>query len=264
MMLVTIMLSTMLWGDNRFSNFVRVILPIGVLIGGIYLTHSRGALVALAVTLAVALRRKLKLWGSAVFAVLFAGGLFAARFTGGREISMESGADRLSLWSEGLNLLKGSHFLGIGYRNFADEIGMTAHNSILLVATETGLLGLLLFLAVISISFLQLRNLYSMVKLSAPQHGLAERVVDGEVLRELRACELALTAFLASSWFLSRAYHPLPYLLVGLTAALVAEQGDLHPDWELSPRWTTWLWTSVAASVGAIALVYLMVRLRAV
>ena len=254
-MLLGIVLLTVLWGSNWVTNFFGVILPGGILLYGIYLTHSRGALVAMAITLAVALRKKLKLWGSIAFAFLLAAGMLAARFTGGRQISVGSGADRLELWSEGLYLLKHSRLLGIGYHNFADQVGLTAHNSLLLVATETGVLGLIVFISGFVICFYQIFRL---------TRALTEMGGQERLLRELRSYELALTAYLSSSWFLSRAYNPIPYLLIALVACVVAQQAELHPDWELTPSWPVWLRTSVLASVGALALIYAMVRLRTV
>jgi hypothetical protein len=256
-MLVSIVLLSALWDTSMARNLFGVIVPSAILFLGIYLTHSRGALVAVAIVLAVAFRRKLKLWGSIAFAALMGLAMFAAKFAGSRSISINSGIDRLDLWSEGLTLLKQSHLLGIGLHNFADEVGMTAHNSLLLVATETGMLGLVLFMSVIVITYYQLNRLRaSIISTNAPD--------TAPVLREIRAYELALTGYLATGWFLSRAFHPMPYLLVGLIASLVGEYSDLNPDWELTPRWPTWLRTSLAASVLSLVLIYVMVRLRAV
>jgi hypothetical protein len=267
-LLVSIMLMTMLWRDNKFYNFVRVIVPVGICVAGIYFTHSRGALVALAVTLAMAFRRRLKLWGSFILALLLAAGLVAARFTAGRQISMQGGADRLEIWSDGLYLLKHSLFLGVGYRNFGDEVGITAHNSILLVAAEAGIIGLLFFVGAFVISYGQISRLRDKMLLPPALNGYVvaarERIIDLVSFRELRAYELAMTAYLATSWFLSRAYHPLPYMLVALVAAASADHGLTHTDWEITPPLVRWAGLSAVVSVGAIALIYLMVRLRAV
>jgi hypothetical protein len=74
-----------LWRPKkRIRNFVFVIVPACVLLVGIYLTHSRGALLALVVVVLVAARRRIGTIPAAVIAV----GLFAAamalHFTGGR------------------------------------------------------------------------------------------------------------------------------------------------------------------------------------
>ena len=252
-MLVTIALSTIFWGKNKLTNILLVLLPGSALLYGIFLTHSRGALVAIVVTMVVVLRRRLKLWGAVLVGMLLAAGLVVMRFSGGREISVSSGADRLELWSEGLFLFKGSLGLGIGYHNFADQVGMTAHNSVLLVAVEAGFLGLALFLALFVICFTQLN------RITQPSDG---SMPDPVFSHEARSLEAAITAYLASSWFLSRAYHPIPYLLVGLAATLAYQVAERYPGTPLLPRWPTIVRNSLILAPSCLAVIYLLVRLR--
>ena len=85
------------WTPKRpLKNIPLVILPACVLLLGVFLTHSRGALLALLAIVIVALRRRI----GTVPSLLLAGGLFAAasaaHFTGGREISAAAGEDRTS------------------------------------------------------------------------------------------------------------------------------------------------------------------------
>jgi len=253
-MLVTIALSTVFWGQGPFSNFFLVLAPGAILLYGIYLTNSRGALVALAVTLAFVLRRRLKMWGAILAGVLTAAGLIVMRFAGGRQISVSAGADRLEIWSDGLALFKHSFGLGIGYHNFTDAVGHTAHNSILLVAAETGFLGLTLFVAVFVICFTQLNRIVRPANDSAP--------VDPVLAHEARSLEAGLAAFLSTSWFLSRAYHPLPYLLVGLVAALAFQVAERSPDAPLLPSWPVIARNSLIIGPACLAAIYILVRLR--
>jgi O-antigen ligase len=207
----------------------------------------------LAITIAVSFRKKLKVWGTALMAVGVGAGLVLANFTHGRQISAEGGADRLELWSEGLELLKHSKFLGIGYHNFVDEVGLTAHNSFVLVASESGIIGLILFVATIVISYTQLARIRKFVtgRLAAPA-----------ILREAKAYELALTGYLGTSWFLSRAYHPMPFLLFGLIAAFTSECTSDEPKAELLPPAGIWVRNSVILAIAILLLVYVMVHLR--
>src|SRR5438874_3300288 len=136
-------LAFIFWRPKRWVlNFVCVILPVSVLLIGVFLTHSRGALLALMAVAVVAARRRI----GTLPALLLAGGLFVAasalHFTGGREISAQSGSDRTALWGGGLQLLKSHPLFGVGFGNFADFFGHTAHNSIVVCAAELGLLGL--------------------------------------------------------------------------------------------------------------------------
>ncbi len=254
-MLVTIALSTVFWGQNKLANLFLVLVPGAVLLYAISLTHSRGALVAMVVTMMVALRRRLKLWGAALAGMLIAAGLLVGQFAGGRQISVSSGADRLDLWSEGLYLFKHSFGLGIGIHNYADQVGQTAHNSILLVAVESGFIGMTLFLALFVICFTQLQRIIRPLDGSEPDPVLAH---------EARSFEAALAAYLATSWFLSRAYNPIPYLLVGLVAALAFQAAERLPGVPLLPRWPIIVRNSLILGPLCLGCIYILVRLRAV
>jgi hypothetical protein len=132
---------------------------------------------------------------------------------------------------------------------------MTAHNSFLLVAVETGLLGLVLWVSVFVISFDQLNRVVTPTDGTPPD----------PVLRRDAVClEVALTAFLATSWFLSRAYQPVSFLLVGLLGGLVYQESLRRPDAALMPPWRSCLIRSLVASVASLVLLYVMVRLRTV
>jgi len=253
-MLVTIALSTLLWGPGIFSKFFLVLAPGAILLYGIYLTHSRSALVAMVFTIIVVLRHRLKLWGSVLVGMLAAAGLVVMRFAGGREISMSSGADRLELWAEGLYRFRHSFGLGIGYHNYTDEVGMTAHNSILLVGVETGILGLTLFIAAFVICFTQLNRIVQPIDGAAP---------DPVFAHEARSLEAAFAAYLGTSWFLSRAYNPMPYLLVGLVAALAYQVAERSPARPLLPSWPIVARNSLILAPASLALIYILVHLRA-
>ena len=219
---------------------------------GVYLTKSRGALVAVAISLTVAFRRKLTFIGSTLIGAAAASGLLLIRFVGGRQISLSEGAERLDLWSEGLQMLKHAPW-GIGYHNYTDQVGLTAHNSFLLVAVENGLLGMTTFIGGFVICFYHLNRIVVPAPGYDPDPGFA---------REARAMELAMTAYLATAWFLSRAYSPLPYMLVALVASLASQEQDRLPDVELLPRWPTLARTTIIVSICALVAIYVLVRLR--
>jgi len=257
LLLVTTSLCFFWWGRNWLKNVFLVLLPAAILLYGVYLTHSRGALVALAVMVAVAFRRKLRWLGSLVVAGVVALGLLTNRFTGGREISLSAagGGDRLDIWSDGLQLLKSSPLLGRGYGGFSDAVEMTAHNSFLLVAVELGLPGLVLWVAIFVICFYQIQRIVVSADGAAPDPVLSQQAV---------CLEVALTAFLATSWFLSRAYQPASFLLVGLLGGLVYQETLRRPGAVLMLPWRTCLIRSLAVSAAAVLVIYAVIRLRAI
>jgi hypothetical protein len=262
-----------LWRPKkRIRNFVFVIVPACVLLVGIYLTHSRGALLALVVVVLVAARRRIGTIPAAVIAV----GLFAAamalHFTGGRAISAGSGADRTELWGESLQLLKSHPVFGIGSGNLADYMGHTAHNSILVCAAELGLFGLFFW------SLFLMPTVRDTLLIASPKRvEEAENAEAGEDPLFFRAWKgaalnkteinrlgycllLSLTGFLAAGWFLSRAFAMTFFLLGGMAEA-VYEMAQLRGM--TAPRLPLGrvLLYSVGLMFASLTLVYVMVRI---
>lgn len=255
LLLITVSLSFIWWGRNWLINILFVLLPGTILLYAVYLTHSRGALVAIVVMIAVAFRRKLKLVGSLTMAFAVAVALLLSRFTGGREISMSGGADRLELWSEGWEMFKQSPLYGHGFGGYIDTMNIGAHNSLMLVAVDLGLIGLVIWISIYVVSFAQLHRIV------APSDGTPPDAT----LRQHAVClETALTALLATSWFLSRAYSPIAYLLVGLVGGLVYQESVRRPGADLIPSRKTCIVWSLAVSVAALGLMYALLRLKAV
>lgn len=213
---------------KRFRNIVFVILPVCVLLYGVFLTHSRGALLALTAVAVVAARRRI----GSLPSLLLAGGLFVAamalNFTGGREISVESGAGRTGLWGESMELLKTHPLFGVGYGNLPDYLGHTAHNSVAVCLAELGLFGFYFWCLFL---FPTVRNSLEMAspsKVSEPEPILLEEELFPAATRKTEAIDkaeinrlgrlmiLSLTGFLVAGWFLSRAFVTTFFLLGGI------------------------------------------------
>ena len=217
---------------KMLQNILFVILPVCALLFGAFLTHSRGALVALLAVAVVAARRRI----GTLPALLLAGGLFvgamALQFTGGREISAESGSDRTALWGDSIQLLKSHPLFGVGAGSLPDYIGHTAHNSILVCAAELGLFGLYFWSLFLFPTVRDALAIDSPAKVSegepmVPEEGLfpqAPRKIEAldkaEINRLGRLMVLSLTGFLVAGMFLSRAYVMTFFLLGGMTEAV--------------------------------------------
>ena len=127
---------------SGFKNMFFVVIPSAVLVFGMYLTHSRGAIVALLAVVAISARRKIGTVPAAITAGVLFVGMTALNWAGGRGINAGAGADRMAAWGTGLMLMRSHPFFGVGYERFTEFNEITAHNSIVVTSTELGFIGL--------------------------------------------------------------------------------------------------------------------------
>jgi hypothetical protein len=221
------------WRPKKLlRNVAFVIIPVSVLLFGAFLTHSRGGMLAIFATALVASRRRI----GTLPALLVTGGLFVAasalNFTGGRDISADSGAERMDLWGQGLQLLKSHPVFGVGFGKMPDYTGLTAHNSIVVCAAELGLFGLFfwsLFLfptvrdALVIASPKKVSDRDPIESIAEPEKTYysqaitkIELVDKAEINRLGSLVVLSLTGFLVAGWFLSRAFTMTLFLLGGI------------------------------------------------
>jgi hypothetical protein len=224
------------WSPKKTPrNIIFVIIPIFALLFGVYLTHSRGALLALMAIMIMAARRRT----GTLPALLIAGVVFAAamalNFTGGRDISSSAGSDRTVLWGVGLQMLKSHPLFGVGFGSFIDNCGgcgLTAHNSLVVCAAELGLFGLFFWCMFLFTSVRDALAIASPLKVIEPELVIPEEVrlqniaskievIDkAEINRLGRLLVLSFTGFLVAGWFLSRAYVMTFFLLGGMVEAV--------------------------------------------
>jgi O-antigen ligase len=262
------------WRPKKIvRNLGCVIIPACVLIFGIFLTHSRGALLALMAMAVVAARRRI----GTLPAMLVAGALFASamalHFTGGREISASAGADRTVLWGEGLQILKAHPLFGVGLDNMPDytEEHLTAHNSLIVCAVELGLFGLYFWSMFLFSTVRDALVAASPAKVSEGQPIISEErpfpqasrkieeVDKAQVNNQARYLILSLTGFLVAGWFLSRAFVATLYLLGGMVEVvyeIASRRGMIAP--RLGLRRT--LLYAGGLAIALILLMYAMLR----
>jgi len=260
------------WRSKKtVRNLVLVLMPVGLLLYGVFLTHSRGAVVALMAVLVVALRRRIGTLPS----LLGAGAMFLAamalNFTGGRSISAGSGSDRTALWGEGLQLLKSHPLFGVGFNQMADQVGMTAHNSVVVCAAELGLTGLFFWSMFLFPSLRDAIAVASPEKVregtpfeSKDQHDSLKPVetdpIDkAEINRMGRLMILSFTGFLVAGWFLSRAYIMTFFLLGGMAEVvfeMALQRGTIASRLPLA---RVLLYAGIL-TISLIVLVYILIR----
>jgi O-antigen ligase len=220
-----------------------------IFIYGIYMTNSRGAMLGLLLLIGLFLIRKFKRAGLLLSGAVGVAVLAAINLTRERTISVSGGIDRLKIWSDGLGYFKSSPIWGIGYYAFPDREGMTAHNSYLLCASELGLIGYFFWISILVVTFMQLWQITK-----SPS-------ADPVWSRWASAINLSLIGYLFTSFFLSRTYDLPLYLLLGMAGAVISSAGG---EQKLMPAHSFWPARAAALCVISIALIYVLVRLRAV
>lgn len=210
------------WLDRRsLRNLLRVWIPCAVLLYAVYLTHSRGATLGLAMMLLYGLLGRAGPVKTFLVLGLFGMLGMAVGVTGGRGYSSdeESAGGRIAAWSEGLTMVRNEPVFGVGYGRFTEHHSYTAHNSFVLSFAELGLVGYFFWLALLVLAF---RELGRAVAISLP---------GSEEQRWAKLIRLSLIGFLTCALFLSRSYVPTLFLLLALcfAAAHCAERAAAEP-----------------------------------
>jgi O-antigen ligase len=259
---------------KTFRNVVFVALPVCALLFGVYLTHSRGALLALLAVVIMAARRRT----GTMPALLIAGVLFfaamALNFSGGRDISAGAGSDRTVLWGTGLQILKAHPLFGVGIGHFADscgDCGHTAHNSLVVCAAELGLFGLFFWCMFL---FSTVRDAFAIASTENVSEAVPAMPEDGRLTQGIRMIEaidkaeinrlgrlmvLSLTGFLVAGWFLSRAYVMTFFLLGGMVEVvyeMALQRGMIAPRMRMARV----LMYTGGLAVSLVLLMYILLR----
>ncbi len=249
--LMAIPLMFIAWKSRSpFRNVALFLVPSSFMLWCVYLTHSRGAALALIVMAVFWLRRRV---GGMLAGLMTGGtvlGLVAINIAGGRLTKDESIIDRFEAWSVGLELLKSHPFFGVGYRFFTDFNPITAHNSYVLCFAELGFVGFVVWMAIILLTVWELNQLVNL----APIDELNE-----QLSRYAEMVRLSLIAFLTAAWFLSRTYTLPLYLLIGLGVVL-AEIARRENRMPVEPSLPVVGGRTVALCLAIVAGVYLTVR----
>ena len=239
----------------RHAPLVRLLCACaGVLCGlGVFLSLSRGGLVALAVALLVSLFAAGRWRAQALVLVVLvcAGaftyyGYFASHDAAARVTEFGGGTGRTDLWTVGWRMVQDKPVTGVGVGNFQrasihyllepgvvrrDEFIVdtpkVAHNTYLQTLAELGAVGLALFLAIIGFA------VACVVRAARVFASLGER--DLELMT--RGLLVALAGVLAADFFITQQFSKQLWLLLGLgpgllgvARALAARGGSASPD----------------------------------
>jgi hypothetical protein len=257
---------------KRLRNIVFVMLPVCVLLYGVFLTHSRGALLALMAVAVVAARRRIGTLPS----LLLGAGVFVAamalNFTGGRGISASAGEDRTALWGESLQLLKSHPLFGVGFGQLPDYLGHTAHNSVAVCLAELGLFGFYFWCLFLFPTVRNVLEIASPAKVSEAEPIISEDVLFPAATRKMEAVDkaevnslghlllLSFVGFLVAGWFLSRAFV-MTFFLLGGMAEVVFEMALRRRMVAPRMRLARVLPYAGGLAVALILVMYIMLRI---
>jgi len=230
----------------------------GMLLYGVYLTNSRGALLGVALVLGIYLWRR---WGLVVAGLLGSIGLAGLLLLPSRlkDLSPEeaSANGRVQAWYEGFQMFFSRPLFGVGAGNFTDHNELTAHNSYILVLAETGFVGFTLWIAFVGYCLWMmttiLRHRPELADASAVSTWRREQVLATTMLLSLSGC-------LATAFFLSRSYAVVLYMLAALVVGVYVHARQQFPS---LPRFSlerdVVRWPTLAGI--ALVVLYLVVKI---
>ena len=213
------------WG--KYKKYFFYFVPITGLVT-IIATASRGALLGIVAT-GLWFLIKSRLGIKALIGVLVVGGLMYAVLPPEMLGEFESAGEdrtsemRLALWSFGMEVAHEYPVLGIGYYNWVDycwyvnpngvgDRGLCSvqHNTLVQSVSETGLIGLIMYVSVII--FIFIANARTRVN--------ARRINNKFMLYTAHGLDGGVIAYLVSSFFLSVLYYPMIWVQLAMTVAL--------------------------------------------
>lgn len=206
-----------------------------LLVYGIYLTNSRGTLLAVVGMLGVYvwMRRGMVVAGIMAVCALAGMMLLPSRLQD-LEVGEASAMGRVESWYHGLQMFIDRPVLGVGAGAYSDMYYLTAHNSFVLVLAESGFIGFSIWIAFLGYCILMP---LAAVRSPLPPGHDPEAPLDPEVLADWQtdrrlasALLLALCGFLAAGFFLSRSYVVVLYMLTALVTAQYWDMKRRHPD----------------------------------
>jgi O-antigen ligase len=246
-----------------------------VLLWTVYVTDSRGGVVATAACLFLFFRRRMGRAGLVLGAVAVLG-LFVFGPSRMSKLSAdeESAQGRVIAWQAGLQMLKRSPLWGVGKDQFVENHQLTAHNSLMLCLAEVGLLGTACWIGLFYFTLGDARRTAVFLRSLPRPGGKGEQQVPAPggphpaaAKPKARAdrchsalLQISLITFCVGGFFLSRTYTPPLYVFLGL--AVAAAQVEAESSGLALPGASGRDWGRILAiTLGGVLLMTLLVRL---
>jgi O-antigen ligase len=216
----------------------------------VIVSQSRTGVLVFLFIVGISFLRRVGPWGVVVGCVMFPPMLmFGGRSGAEAEASAE---ERTELLAEGLQMIRQSKGIGVGVGQFGDEssIGLTAHNSYLLAAAETGIIGLCLF------------GLTLYLALKVPiSIWLGDYRLDNTLTRLAPALAICIGGAYLGIFFLSWSYKDVLYMMLGASAALYQAARAQDPSVRVGITWREAALVC-AGSLALMPLLYIFLRLH--
>lgn len=214
---------------EKWWNRLITLSAVPILIWTIFLTNSRGGMLALIAGVFLFFRQRLGRAGLIVgaFAVV------AFLSMGPSRLSMmdsdeESAQGRVCAWQAGMDMLGESPVWGVGRGQFYERDGMTAHNSLILCLAEVGMLGTAMWIGIFYFAFREnrLAGAFSQPE-DPPSRSGGGTAATATGRYDAGLLQTSLITFMVGAFWLSRTFTPELYFYLGLTVAaaqVVAER----------------------------------------
>lgn len=210
-------------GAKRVLSLGLLAALLGVGLWAVVYTQSRGGQLVLGTVIVIMLVRRFG-WWSIVAGIAVTAPIVALSWRSGVDAESSS-VERAEILSEGLQMLKAHPILGIGVSQFAGEnpMNMAAHNSYLLIATELGIPGMLVWCSLV---WMTIKIPVSIAM--RPPPGL-----DPGLLHFAVALAASLIGLHVGVFFLSFVYKHIFFVWLGLAGALYGAVRQEHPEFEV-------------------------------
>jgi putative inorganic carbon (HCO3(-)) transporter len=211
---------------------------LGLILFATFLTNSRGTMLGVAAMVCLWSLRKYGVFKTAIVSVVaFPAFLVITSGAGKIDSNDKSANQRLDAWVQGYFMLRDNPLFGVGKSGFAENHNKTAHNSLVLIYAETGILGyfmwtFMLFACWIWVDKLSRRRFFS----DASTGSTLYNKIEAE--RPLAAVLMyALFSLLISSFFLSRSYSFILFATVAFILAQIVRLEALTPGYKYKFKW---------------------------
>lgn len=226
---------------HKIRRFIALICLI-VSISGVIATQSRGGLLGIAAVLSFFIYQKIKnpiivgcIGAVGMLAMIVFAGISDRQSGGAHEDGVdESAMGRIYAWHAAINMALSNPLTGVGVNNFVanyffysphwDGKNHAVHSTWFQVLGETGIVGMFIFIALITCIYRSLNRVFLINK----------QLNDEKIAVNAKALKGGLIGFMVSGTFLTQAFTWPIYIILALTIALeklvIDKQKERHYD----------------------------------